>query len=262
MTRLNRVFLVLLAIVVSAVHAHNASADRVAPQSVVQPVVSTNINLVAKDGVKIFGQYYQAASPKAIILLFHQAGTNKAEYASIAPRLVSAGYSALAIDQRSGGTQFGADNETVKGLAKGTKEQSYLQAKPDLEAAIAWGVAQNKPLIIWGSSYSAALVYVLAAENPSKITAALVFSGGDYLGKKQVVNAAKKVTTPFFATSAMSEVKEMTAVFNNLASTNKVFFKPSLGGVHGSSTLIAKENPKGAEENWAAVLAFLATVVK
>ncbi|MDB5708266.1 MAG: hypothetical protein JWL96_336, partial [Sphingomonas bacterium] len=31
-------------------------------------------------------------------------------------------------------------------------------------------------------------------------------------------------------------------------------------GVHGSSTLIATKDPKGAEDNWAAVMAFLKKV--
>lgn len=51
-----------------------------------------------------------------MILLFHQAGSSKAEYATISPRLVAAGYSALAIDQRSGGELFGS-NETAAALA-------------------------------------------------------------------------------------------------------------------------------------------------
>jgi hypothetical protein len=54
---------------------------------------SMPVTFNAKDGVKLFGNYYAAPNPKAIILLFHQAGSNKAEYATIAPRLVAAGYS-------------------------------------------------------------------------------------------------------------------------------------------------------------------------
>ena len=93
------------------------------------------LKLRANDGVVIYGAYYQATHPKALILLFHQADSSKNEYAQIAPRLVAAGYSALAIDQRSGGGLFGK-NETALRLGR---PATNLDAKPDLEAALAWG---------------------------------------------------------------------------------------------------------------------------
>ena len=76
----------------------------------VGPVVGAQqeVTLTAADGVKISGTYYAAASKSApIILLFHQAGSNRWEYAPIAPRLVKAGFSALAIDARHGGGDVG-----------------------------------------------------------------------------------------------------------------------------------------------------------
>ena len=66
-------------------------------------IAAEPIALTASDGVKVYGSLYRAAKPRALILLFHQAGSSKDEYATIAPRLAQAGYSALAIDQRSGG---------------------------------------------------------------------------------------------------------------------------------------------------------------
>lgn len=41
-------------------------------------------------------------------------------------------------------------------------------------------------------------------------------------------------------------------------SADKTQFIPDRQGVHGSATLHFDRNPAGAEENWAAVLAFLA----
>ena len=45
-----------------------------------------HVGLTASDGVKVYGDFYPAA-PKsdAYILLFHQAGSNRGEYAPIAP---------------------------------------------------------------------------------------------------------------------------------------------------------------------------------
>lgn len=244
-------FLGSLLLMTSACEAKPAKDPAVTAKAMTQ---TSGITLTAKDGVKIFGAYYQAATPKAIILLFHQAGSNKSEYATIAPRLVTAGYSALAIDQRSGGEDFGAVNETVKALGK---ETSFSAAKADLEAALDWASDKKLPVIIWGSSYSAALVYELAAENPDRITAALAFSGGDYLGSRRVPNAAAKITMPLFATAPKNEISEMRPILESAPSLNKTFFVAKTPGVHGSSTLIPSENPKGSEETWVAVLAFL-----
>jgi dienelactone hydrolase len=205
----------------------------------------SEVTLVNAKSAKVKATYYPAQTPKALILLFHQAGANRSEYSDIVPRLLNSGYSALTVDQRGGGL-IG----------------SFMDAKPDMEAALNWTQDKGVPVILWGSSYSASLVYVLAAEQPGKIKAALAFSGGDYLGKRIVTDAARKVTVPIFATSTANEVAEMKAVFDLTASTNKQFFVPKLGSVHGSGTLSPKKNPKGAEENWAAVLAFLEGVTR
>src|SRR4249919_805351 len=94
-------------------------------------VAAEPIQLTAADGVKVYGSLYRAAEPKALILLFHQAGSSKDEYATIAPRLVEAEYSALAIDQRAGGGLYGV-NQTANAFGR---EVRYREARPDMQAA-------------------------------------------------------------------------------------------------------------------------------
>ena len=75
----------------------------------------TPVSFVASDKVTIFADYYGGPDPgRPLILLFHQAGSNRTEYAPIAPMLTSLGFDALAIDQRSGGSLWGHANETVQ----------------------------------------------------------------------------------------------------------------------------------------------------
>lgn len=89
------------------------------------------VTLMASDGVKVFADFYPADSKSRLyILLFHQAGSNRAEYASIAPRLVKLGFNCLAIDQRSGGDLWGQQNETVRRLGRSAE---YTDAIKDLE---------------------------------------------------------------------------------------------------------------------------------
>jgi dienelactone hydrolase len=220
----------------------------------------TTPTLRAADGVSVFTHLYAAEKPKALILLFHQAGSSKDEYATIGPRLAAAGYSALAIDQRSGGGMFGP-NETVKALGG---ERDYLEAKRDLDAAIAWAGGQKLPVILWGSSYSSSLAFLAAAEHP-EAKALLAFSPDEYFdGKPRVADAARKLAIPVFVTSAQDaeEIAAARALLAAVPGARKRQFVPVHGGVHGSSILIPGRNPKGAEEAWQAVLAFLDEAVR
>ncbi|GLQ91097.1 alpha/beta hydrolase [Dyella acidisoli] len=219
-------------------------------------VATSDITFKASDGVVIYGKYYRAASPRALILLFHQAGSSKDEYKTIAPRLAAAGYSALAIDQRSGGELFGP-NQTVQALGHSA---NYLDAKPDLEAALSFAKKQKLPIILWGSSYSASLTVVVASEHVNEISAIAVFSPGEYFDESpsMIRSAAAKVTVPFFVTSSKdaSEIDAARAILAASPTKLKVQYVPT-AGVHGSSTLIASRDPQGAEDNWKAILGFL-----
>ena len=221
------------------------------------------VTLTAPDGVTVFGTYYPAQNARAIILLFHQAGSSKDEYVSIAPQLQRAGFAALAIDQRAGGALFGK-NQTIAGLSKPVDQADNLGALPDMEAALAWAKTKQLPVVLWGSSYSASLVFLLAGSGSNKdaVKAVLAFSPGEYFSDKTMIAAAaKKVTVPVFVTSAVSteEEGEAKAIAEATASTDRQLYVPRTG-FHGSSTLISARNPGGADENWAAVLAFLKRV--
>jgi len=221
------------------------------------PTAAETMTLKAADGVTVYGRLYQAAQPRAVILLFHQAGSSKDEYATIGPRLVKAGYRALAIDQRAGGGLFGK-NETAAALGR---EADYLEARPDLQAALDWAQTQGLPIILWGSSYSSSLIFPLAADHPQGIIALLSFSPGEYFDsdKQMIRRAAAKVTVPVFIASANSKEERVDAdpVMAALPKSERNERYVPEHGVHGSSTLIASRNPAGAEANWREVLVFL-----
>ncbi|MCW6512565.1 alpha/beta hydrolase [Lichenifustis flavocetrariae] len=227
-----------------------ATASHGAAQARPQPVT-----LQASDGVEVFGDVYAARHPRAFILLFHQAGSSKAEYTTIGPRLAAQGFDALAIDQRSGGSLFGP-NATVSHLHG---PSTYLAAEKDLLAALVWARPKGLPVILWGSSYSAALVFQVAAEHPEDIAAVLSFSPGEYLGGVDpVAKAAALVRVPLYVTSSAdpSEIESARAISDASPSQSKIRYVPRFG-VHGSSTLIPSRDPRGAAENWSHVSAFL-----
>ena len=213
----------------------------------------------AADDVVVHGMFYGAASAKAdspIVVMFHQAGSNSAEYAPIAPRVAEKGFHCLAIDQRSGGYKWSEHNRTVRDLGRSTM---FLKAYPDLEAAIGWVRKRGLkgPLLVWGSSYSASLVFKLAALNPN-VHGVLAFSPGEHLGPGEPVRSwAARVHVPVYVTSASGdEVLQAKRIFDAVPSSDKIQFDPPTG-IHGSSTLRSDRNPTGIEENWQAVGEFL-----
>jgi dienelactone hydrolase len=219
------------------------------------------VTLRASDGGAIYGtRWTPPEEAKAGILLFHQAGSNWAEYRPIGPRLAGLGYDVTAIDQRSGGTAFGRPNAT----AAARKERvGFLAALPDLEAALADARQRlaGKPIIVLGSSYSAALIFLLAADHPSDVAAVIAFSPGEYLSGASVKEAAARVTTPVFVASAADEQEVGAAQEILAASPSKLKdqFIPKIGP-HGASLLRADSNPEGSDAAWAALEKFLATI--
>jgi len=221
-------------------------------------VRSEPVQLKAADGVIISGDYESAqGSKRPLILLFHQASSSHHEYDPIAPKLNQLGFDTLAIDQRSGGSLYGR-NETAAGV-RGRAD--FLDAYKDLEAALAWAKTKQpgSKIIAWGSSYSASLVFKLAADHPADIAAVLSFSPGEYFSSGHFVrDAAAKVKVPVFVTSAddAGEVGEARKILAAVPGSAKTQFVPKQG-VHGSSTLRQDRNGAGAAENWKAVEAFL-----
>ena len=231
------------------------SARRIIGADFVEPVL-----IRASDGVIVHGLDYRAARPRGVVLLFHQAGSSKAEYNEIAARLIDRGFNALAIDQRSGGNLFGI-NETIQALGRST---DYAAARPDLDAALNWAKGEQLPIILWGSSYSAGMALELAADHPGEIAGVMAFSPGEYRDKSNgVAAAAARLDLPIYVTAEKTpeEARAAKALLAASPSRDKVYATPRKAGVHGSSTLIPARNPEGAEENWKSVDAFLDRIV-
>ncbi|NOX87280.1 MAG: alpha/beta hydrolase [Chlorobi bacterium] len=218
------------------------------------------VTFKSTDGLTVTADLYMIADREApFIILFHQAGYSRGEYREIAPKLNALGFNCMAVDQRSGGEVNGIVNETHKRAEEAGMKTKYADAFPDLEAALSYVKVNFKPknLIIWGSSYSSALVFVLAAKYPDDVDGILSFSPGNYfkMDGKTIADYAGEVTCPVFITSAKSERESWQSIFDSLKSTDKNRFLPEEKGYHGSKALWAEN--KGHNEYWKAVKEFL-----
>jgi len=225
------------------------------------PAGVREIEFPASDGVTVTADVYAPHPATApLIVLFHQAGYSRGEYRTIAPRLNQLGFNAMAVDARSGRATQGVGNATAAAACKLGKPTTYVDAIPDLEAAVAEArahLAKGK-LLVWGSSYSSALVLVLGTK--LGVDGVLSFSPGEYfddLGKSKtwVAEGAKALAVPVFITSARGETKRWKPIAAAIAPTKLTTFVPATAGHHGSSTLWPTQ--PDAEATWTAVVAFL-----
>lgn len=219
------------------------------------------VQFPSKDGLLITGNLYEIDKNKPVILLCHQAGYNKYEYADIAPKLNQMGFNVMAIDQRSGGSFAGKDNETLKRATEKGLSTEFLDAEQDMEAAVDYLNKKFKQkVILWGSSYSSSLTLFVAQKN-KRVKAAISFSPGDYFGdaKKSLAEVFPKIKVPFLVTSSNQESQALSGLLAGVKlKKNQSQFIPEGSGYHGSRALW--EGQKGGEEYWNSIKAFLTSI--
>jgi hypothetical protein len=221
----------------------------------VDTAFTTTIEFKSLDSLGITADHYHVGKDKPVIVLCHQANWSRGEYKEIAVTLNSLGFNCLAIDQRSGNAINGVTNLTKGRAVAAGKSTGFNDAKQDITASVAWAKNYyNKDVILWGSSYSSALVLIIAKENAS-VEKVLSFSPGEYLSPVNVKTSITGLNKPSFLASAKSEQAQTLTLFNVITATDKTQFIPTGNGRHGSSALWTTEADNA--EYWIAVKAFL-----
>jgi len=222
------------------------------------------IQFQTSDAITVYGDVYRMAdTPKSapVILLFHQGGGDtRGEYSPLVVRLIEQGYNLVAIDQRRGGDRFDGKNRTLAGV--GDTEYSYCDVYPDLEGALQFAreYGFSGKTAVWGSSYSAALVFKLGTEHPDEIDAVLAFSAasGEPMDGCRPEPYSERITQPVLA---LRPIREMEVPY--VPGQMKLFQEHGHQiyvadpGVHGSSMLNETRVGASTEATWSVVLAFL-----
>ncbi len=220
------------------------------------PQAAQKVTFPSSDGVLVTADLYLVSDSLPYMILCHQAGYSRGEYAETAGKFCHLGYNCLAIDQRSGKEVNGVKNETAAFAELKKKPATYLDAEKDILAAIDHAYSKSgKKVFLVGSSYSASLALKIAVTN-KKVKAVMAFSPGEYFGTKlKVKEAIKNITVPVFVTSSKEEGQDVTTLISDVQSKIKNQFIPTSKGKHGSSCLW-KDNP-GYHEYWFAIMMFV-----
>ncbi len=229
------------------------------PEKIAFNYSKKKVEFPSKDGLIISADLYEIGPDKPVMLLAHQGGYNKYEYADIAPRLNEMGFNALAIDQRSGGSFAEMGNETNnRAVQNGLENIQFADAAQDIESAVNFLADKyQKKVILWGSSYSSSLALHIA-EKSTNVKAVISFSPGDYFGEAfpSLKTVLPKIKQPFLVTSSREEADALKGLLSDVDQSElQSQFIPESDGFHGSRALWIDQ--AGEEEYWAAVRSFL-----
>ena len=219
------------------------------------------VTFSAEDGLKITADLYETDPGNPYILLFHQAGYSRGEYRQIANKILKFGYNCLAVDLRAGGEVNYIQNHTALLAVQQGYSVDYLSSQKDIEAAIKWVKERSKkPMVLFGSSFSASLSLLVAKNNPD-VKAVIVFSPGEFFAPERTIQSEiKDFEKPIFAASSQRETTYVVKLLSDVPSSNKTIFAPKTGGEHGSKSLW-ESNPNN-QEYWLALTMFFSKINK
>ncbi|MBN1598382.1 MAG: dienelactone hydrolase family protein [Bacteroidales bacterium] len=214
------------------------------------------ISFYASDSLKITADLYLKDYKLPFILLFHQGGASRGEYTEIAARLMKLDYNCLAVDLRSGGKMNYVINETAQRALEMTKKVEFADARKDILASINYIRKFNKkPVILFGSSYSASLCLIVASETPD-VKAVVALSPGEYFRPELIVkDEISDINVPVFISSTSLEYEYIIQMISPIPSENVSIFRPGKGrGSHGAKMLWQESD--SSDECWLELLMF------
>jgi len=214
------------------------------------------VTFQAEDGLKVTADLYMKNYQLPFILLFHQGESSRGEYTEIAARLLKLDYNCLAVDLRAGEKMNYITNETAERAKVQNIPASYLDSQKDIRASIDYVLKyNNKPVILFGSSYSASLSLMIAKGN-DRVRAVIAFSPGEFFRPEVVVkDAISGLNKPVFVSASDIEYEYIEEMLSGLPSENMFIYRPGSGkGVHGAKALWSSTD--SSSECWLELMLF------
>ena len=214
------------------------------------------VTFFASDSLRITADLYLKDYNYPFILLFHQSGYSRGEYAGIADKLLNLDYNCLAVDLRSGGKINYIKNETAPRVQNKNMSYRLIDSRKDILAAIKYVRKYNNiPVILFGSSYSASLCMIVGKNNES-VNAVVAFSPGEYFEPGiSVKSTLKEFDKPLFISASENEYSYILEMLDFAPENVLTLYKHKEGNdCHGAKVLW--ESSEASKECWLELLMF------
>jgi len=188
------------------------------------------ITFTAVDGLEITADEYIVDPFKPYILLFHEQGSSRGEFSTIARRLCKLEYNCLAVDLRNGGNDNFVSNQSAKQLREKHLESGINDIEQDMLAAIRYvNEKSNLPVVLFGSGANGSLSLKVALSD-SLVRAVVAVSPGEYfmpeLKIQETISALEK---PVFITSSKAEFPYVSELASGIDKDYISLFEPKQG---------------------------------
>ena len=214
------------------------------------------VTFPSADGLEITADEYFIDPAKPYVLLFHEQGSSRGEYSTIARRLCKLDYNCLAVDLRNGGSYDYVSNETVRRLREKRSETGVPNIEEDMQAAISYAHEKSSlPVVLFGSGANGSLSLKIALASED-VRAVVALSPGEYfmpgLKIQDVISPLKK---PVFITSSKAELPYVSQLASGIEQEYVTLFEPKQGdGDRGTRSLSAEYEYNN--EYWIALMLF------
>lgn len=217
--------------------------------------VST-VRFTAADGLEITADEYIVEQGKPYILLFHEQGSSRGEFKTIARRLCKINYNCLAVDLRNGGNDNFVSNETVKQLREGNAKADVHDVEQDVLAAIDYAYEKSHlPVILFGSGANGSLALLVALSNENTRAVVALSPGEYFMPGIKIQDTAADLKKPVFITSSKSEFPYVSELASGIDKEYLTLFEPKQGeGKRGTASFSTTYDQN--TEYWIALILF------
>jgi pimeloyl-ACP methyl ester carboxylesterase len=214
------------------------------------------VHFNAADGLRITAEEYIIESGNPYILLFHEQGSSRGEFSTIARRLCKLNYNCLAVDLRNGGKYDYVSNETARQFRETDLEAGPGGIEQDIEAAITYAREKSTlPVVLFGSGANGSLCLKVALSD-SSVSAVIALSPGEYfMPELKIQDAISHLQKPVFISSSKTEFPYVSELASGIETAYVTLFEPKQGaGDRGTRSLMP--DYKYNNEYWIALMLF------
>ena len=219
------------------------------------------VSFTSEDGLRVTADEYIIEPDNPYILLFHEQGSSRGEFSSIARRLCKMDYNCLAVDLRNGGNSNFVSNQTTKEFNKSKLESGFNEIELDMLAAINYASEKSKiPQVLFGSGVNGSVCLKVALTNEN-VRAVVALSPGEYfLPEIKIQDTIAPLQKPVFISSSKVEYPYVSELASGIDENYITLFKPKQGpGYRGTASLSLDYEQN--TEYWIALIRFFKKLV-